>query len=124
MRESTSIIYIADDGKQFTNRKEAEKYEQTLKNVKSFVVRYSPDLTEGRGYQKVGIIMVHVNSNHQDFAEHWCYKEFGNRISFCMGVYGSNAIMDSWLIKEAKDEDMRHPVIHKIEEEFVVKIWT
>lgn len=124
MREIKSTYYVTDDGKEFKNKKEAEIHETKLKNVKSFLVRYSPDLTEGRGFQKIGIVMVHANNLHKDFVEHWCYGKFGNRIDFCMGVYGSNAIVPTWYVKEANGDDLReYEVIHRIEENFVTKIW-
>lgn len=125
MKEIKSTIYIADDGKEFTNKEDAIRHEEKLNNVKSFVVRYSPDLTEGRGFQKVGVVMVHANNSHKDFVEHWCYENFGNRIDFCMGVYGSNAITSCWYIKEASSFELEaHDVIHRIEENFVSKIWS
>ncbi|GAA4879420.1 hypothetical protein GCM10023310_69480 [Paenibacillus vulneris] len=125
MREVKSTIYITDDGKEFANKKEAEIHESKIKNVKCFLVRYAPDLTEGRGFQKSGVVMVHANGHHKDFVEHWCYEKFGNRIDFCMGVYGSNAITSTWFIKEATEKDIEdHPTLHKIEERFVKKIWS
>jgi hypothetical protein len=124
MREEKQTIYITDDGKAFTDKKEATIHETKLNNVKNYLVRYSPDLTEGRGFQAAGIVMVHAKGSHKEFVEHWCYKKFGNRIDFCMGAYGSNAITDSWDIKEASEDDLRkYDILYRIEENFVTKIW-
>jgi hypothetical protein len=125
MREVKSVIYITDDGKEFTNKNDALKHETKLKNVKAFLVRYNPDLTEGRGFQKSGIVLVHANGNHKEFVEHWCYERFGNSITFVMGVYGSNAICGNWYITSATDNDINQfEVLDKIEENFVNKIWS
>lgn len=125
MKEIKSTIYITDDGKEFTNKKEAMEHESRLNNVKYFVVRYSPDLTEGRGLQKAGLVMVHAKGSHREFVEHWCYQNFGNRIDFCMGVYGSNAIMAAWSIREVVESEIgSYEVLNKIEERFVDKIWS
>lgn len=124
MKEQQNTVYITDGGKIFSNKNEAINHEEKLNNVKYFVVRYAPDLTEGRGLQKVGIVMVNARNKHKDFVEHWCYKQYGNRIDFCMGVFGSNAIVPCWNIFHADEKDLEsYEVIDKIEEEFVNKIW-
>lgn len=124
MREVTKLVYETEDGKVFENKEDAIKYEEKYLNVKAFHVYHSPDLTEGRGYQKDDYILVHARGNHLLFAEHYCYKTFGNKVSFVMGVYGSNAITPAWSVTpcDMKKVD-NNKILHKIEEDFVEKIW-
>ena len=125
MKEVKSVIYVTEDGKEFTNKQEALEHEDKLLNVKPFLVRYCPDLTEGRGLQKSGIVWVHANGSYKDFVEHWCYEHFGNKFDFCMGVYGSNAIVNTWYVTTASESDLNeNEVLHRIEENFVKKIWS
>lgn len=125
MKEIQSTIYVTNDGKEFANKQDALKHEDRLENVRAFVVRYNPDLTEGRGFQKSGIVWVHAKGSHHQFVEHWCYEKYGNKYAFCMGVYGSNAISLNWNIHKANEHDLNeYEVIHRIEENFVEKIWS
>jgi hypothetical protein len=124
MKEIKKTVYVTDDGKEFTNRKEAELHETKTKDVKYFLVSYAPDLTEGRGLQNKGILMVHSKGCQSMFAEHYCYQKFGNKIEFVMGVYGSNAITQNWSIREInKEQTANYPVLARLEENFVTKIW-
>lgn len=124
MKEVPTVLYETIDGKQYLSREEAEQHEKELVNVKRYLVRYDPDLTEGRGFQKEGLIWVHAKHHHQWFAEHYCYKEFGNRIEFVMGTYGSNAITENWSISEIKREVSKDvPLLVKLEEDCIIKIW-
>jgi hypothetical protein len=124
MKEIPSVIYETIDGKRFISRKEAELHESQLTDVKGFLVRYAPDLTEGRGWQKEGIVLVHAKRHQLWFAEHYCYEKFGNRIEFIMGAYGSNAITENWSVREVNiDSQKKQPILAKLEEDFITKIW-
>lgn len=84
-----------------------------------------PDLNEGRNGPKfVGYMLVHANGYHSMFAEEWGYRKYGNKIAFIRGTYGSNAIVDSWFIRECKlKEVVSSEIIDKVEEAFVTKLW-
>ncbi|MNV46332.1 hypothetical protein D3C71_1381570 [compost metagenome] len=125
MKRNETVVYTTDDGKSFLSKEEAIKHEEALKNVKVFLVHFAPDLTEGRGYSKSGLIWVNAKGNHRDFAEHWCYSNLGNRIAFVMGVYGSNALMPSWVLTEFTGRDSsKISILARLEEEFVKKLWS
>lgn len=128
MRTETTIKYITNDGREFTDQVKAQEHENSmLYKVKAFKVRHWPDLTEGRGMQAESYILVHANGSHAMFAEHECYKRFGNKVEFCMGVYGSNAIVPNWVLSKLENvsdipENKLENTI-KLEENFVNKIW-
>jgi hypothetical protein len=52
--------------------------------VKSFVIIYDPDQTDGYGKSKTGIVRVLAKRSHKLYCEDWCYRKFGNRIIFAM----------------------------------------
>lgn len=125
MEEVKIVVYKTIDGKIFENKEEAEKHERNISNVYAFKIYYQPDLTEGRGFQKYGYLLINANKKHEIFARHWCYERFGNEITFVMGVYGSNAITKEWSICHCplnKVEDDK--ILDKIEEQFVNKLWS
>lgn len=124
MKEVTKLVYETEDGKVFENKEDAIKYEEKFLNVKAYHIFYKPDLIEGRGLQEDGYILVHSRNNHKLFAEHFCYKEFGNKVGFVMGAYGSNAITTTWSISSCDLKSIdENKIITKIEEDFVEKIW-
>lgn len=58
------------------------------------------------------------------FVEDWCYKKYGNKVTFVMGVYGSNTITYSWMVCNSLLEDIEEDkIIARLEESFVDKIW-
>ena len=91
-------IYTASDGKEFDNEKEAEEHDKKVirESIKVYKVYYNPDLNEGRGYGDHGYVYVHANKYHEQFLEYFLCKRFGNPISFVMGTFGSNAIMQTY----------------------------
>jgi hypothetical protein len=104
------------------------RHESTTRNIVWFKVFAGPDTTEGRyGPRLCGYVAVHANGSHNMFAEHWCYKKYGSTVTFCMGVFGSNAVMSNWRVErldstpEMGDEDCN--ILALIEERFVDKIW-
>lgn len=64
-----------------------------------FVVHYDPDLVEGKGHKRKGVIKVTANDKHGMFARHWCYNEFGNEIDFIMGNYSSVTVVKNWYLE-------------------------
>lgn len=93
----------AKDGRMFDNQQDAENHEvATDPRCKTYVIAGRPDTTEGRyGPRVLGYIAVIANGNHDMFAEHYMYKTFGNKVVFCMGYQGSNAIMSNWEFKRS-----------------------
>ncbi|QDP60496.1 MAG: hypothetical protein GOVbin1096_124 [Prokaryotic dsDNA virus sp.] len=128
MRTETTVKYITNDGREFTDETLAKEHENAiLHKVRAFKVRHRPDLTEGRGMQAESYILVHANGMHGMFAEHECYKRFGNKVEFCMGVYGSNAIVYNWVLLELENAsdipESKMDSVIKLEERFVKKLW-
>lgn len=116
--------YRTQDGKIFDDRKKAEKHELELQKVKIYRVNYHPELNEGKGFLASGYVYVHANDYHEMFLRDWLYKKFGNPISFVMGVYGSNAITNSYLWYEVVESDVNaDKILARIEETLVNKIW-
>ena len=80
---------------------------------------YNPDLNEGRGYEDDGYVYVHANKHHDQFIEYFLCKRFGNPISFVMGTFGSNAIMQTYIYHEVPESDVKaDKVLARIEETF------
>lgn len=116
--------YRTSDEKVFDDKKMAEMHELELQKIKVYCVHYRPDLNEGRGHLERGYVFIHANKYHEKFLKDWLHKKFGNPISFVMGVYGSNAIMDSYTWYEVTESDVKSDkVLARIEENFVNKIW-
>lgn len=83
------ISYQTVDGKLFTNKEEAEKHEKIVNNRKVYRINYCPDLTEGRGLQKSGYIVVEGDKSAylaDLLVENWCYVKWGNKVAFAQGV--------------------------------------
>ena len=102
-------IYTASDGKEFDNEKEAEEHDKKVirESIKVYKVYYNPDLNEGRGYGDHGYVYVHANKYHEQFLEYFLCKRFGNPISFVMGTFGSNAIMQTYTYLEVPESDVK-----------------
>lgn len=119
-------IYTASDGKEFNNEKEAEEHDKKVirESIKVYKVYYNPDLNEGRGYGDHGYVYVHANKYHEQFLEYFLCKRFGNPISFVMGTFGSNAIMQTYTYLEVPESDVKaDKILARIEEVFVDKLW-
>lgn len=117
--------FETSDGKLFSDKDAAERHEQILKDVKTYLVKYAPDLTEGKGYQRFGYVLVHARREHELFLKDWLYKQFGNPVCFVQGVYGSNAITESYKYSETMGSELltKKEILARIEEEFVSKLW-
>lgn len=106
MEEKKSTVYVALDGKEFTNKKDAESYEEYLKHIKYYEVYEGADLTEGRNwYRNTLHITVTALNSHDLFLENYLYETYGNRIAFVQGFKGSNAIVENWLYTEITREE-------------------
>ena len=105
-------IYTTSDGKEFDNEKEAKEHDEKVirESIKVYKVYYNPD--------------VHANKHHDQFIEYFLCKRFGNPISFVMGTFGSNAIMQTYIYHEVPESDVKaDKVLARIEETFVDKLW-
>lgn len=117
--------YRTSDGEIFSDKHNAEMHEQNLQNIKVYRIDYHPDLNEGYSYYDRGFVFIHANRYHEKFLKNWLYENLGNPISFIMGVFGSNAIMDSYIYYECNMSEVdENKILAKIEEKFVDKIWT
>lgn len=99
-------VFITSDGEEFLSKDEAVAHESGLKFIAYYKVNANPDLTEGRhGPKHIGYMEVVAGSNHDMFAEHAGYKMYGSKVSFCMGVFGSNAIIPNWSLTRIDHPD-------------------
>lgn len=97
----TVTIYTTEDGREFTDMKEAQEHEALIvernKNLHWFVARHSPDLTEGRGLQSTTYIAVEAGQFlAEDYAYQYCMDRFGNKIDYVQGVQA----MTAWTLRE------------------------
>lgn len=96
-----------------------------MQNIKAYRINYHPDLNEGCLYYDNGFVLIHANRYHEKFLKNWLCEQFGNPISFVMGVFGSNTIMDSYTYYECNISEVdENNILTRIEENFVDKIWT
>ncbi|MFJ8528629.1 hypothetical protein [Bacillus sp. NPDC094106] len=119
-------VYKTIDGQVFDTYEQAKEHEESIANIKVFCVQHQPDLNETGMLQKESYLIVHANGQHQLFAEHWCHENIGNALAFVMGVYGSNAIVRNWRLREVKKsylEIKNEDILAKIEENFVTHIF-
>lgn len=74
-----TVVYLAEDGKEFLSENECKKYEKTVledkKNIRYFCVRYCPDLTETGLFQKQMFVAVLSRYHHREIVENWCVNE-------------------------------------------------
>lgn len=91
--------YKCTDGTIFESKKEAEIHQRRIENIVYYRVNYSPDLTEGRGLQKSGIIALNVTGEHSRFVTYACEKVFGPEYAFVQGYFGINAMTKNWSTK-------------------------
>lgn len=94
MIEKQSTIYIAKDGKEFTDKAACEKHEKKLDSQQLWSVTHNPDLSEGRGYY--GRTYLHTESASLDEVDDFCFKKFGSK---CVYVQGArNCKMSGWSV--------------------------
>jgi hypothetical protein len=94
------------DGKVFDKRADAEQHQALIDCVAYYVVRYSPDLTEGRGLQRAGLVAVNAVSMQQRLAQYACNKEFGPEYAFVQGHFAPTAMTKNWALTDACAEDI------------------
>lgn len=78
MKEKTMNVkvYVANDGKQFLDKEECEKHENTINNIRYFVVKHTPDLTETGSFRCISVVAVYSeNGYHRNIVERWCVDE-------------------------------------------------
>lgn len=95
-KEIIKKVFIANDGKEFLDRDECQKYEEEFLNkVKYFSVSYNFDMNEGRGFQSVAHIAV-IPSRYDDaevIAERYAIDEL------CGGVFAGRGAQGFGLMK-------------------------
>lgn len=87
--EKSVNVYVADDGKEFLDKTECEKYEELRKDIQYFVVHCRPDLNETGVFTTVNVVAVHAvrYGHHKDIVCNWCVKQKGYPI-LCESVQG------------------------------------
>ena len=100
-----TTLYITDDGKEFFNKKEAEKYEENLKLHTHWIVLYKPDLADGytwHGKIYVKILKSKYITSIESLLMDWCYDNIGRKT-----VYMNNySPIDNWKIIQIEDEKL------------------
>lgn len=129
MKRVYKKVYITADDQEFTNKAEAEKHEKSLigstrKNAFPVVIYTNPDTTEGRYGPKTpvyGVVYAHRNASHvaKRFATLYAYRKYGAPVSFCMGVFGGNAIMKGWKVGTADWDDLPKKVDFVVVDSFI-----
>jgi hypothetical protein len=98
MQKETRTVYIDDRGNEHTTEDAAIAADQRYANMKFFSLRYSPDLCEGRGFQKVMHLAIPANVDYieaVDWANQFAAKKIGVPI---VEFYGHGA--RNWSIVE------------------------
>ena len=115
MKIKKKVVYVTSDEKEFSEIKEAEAHQRKLDNTAAFIVHFHPDLTEGRGYLRKGVLYVgidpqnavHIKGDdvHRVFAENWCNERIGHKIEYIQGVKDVNSAMSPWFLRRADGND-------------------
>ena len=79
-KTKTVEVFVAEDGKEFINEEDCSKYENgTLKdkkNIRYYIVRCNPDLTEtGCMMSEIPVAVLSVYGCHANIVANWCVKE-------------------------------------------------
>lgn len=85
----TGVRYKATDGTMHDSKAECVQYEADLKRVTYWMVRHSPDLTEGRGTQcstGLKVFTPYGESDARMWVDDYCYRTFGRPVAFIQGV--------------------------------------
>lgn len=101
MQTTTQEVFIADDGKVFTNKGECEHYEAEYKRLEAathyWQVIHSPDLTEGRGMFGLSLFkFVYFGRFAEEHMQDFCHKRYGPRVEY---VQGASEIMN-WSLRK------------------------
>jgi hypothetical protein len=103
MKVENKPVYIAEDGKEFTDEAACKAYETELAKTTYWRVVHSPDLTEGRGHYGLSLFkfMYGGYMNPEEHMMDFCYKRFGNKVEF---VQGASEIR-SWMLERVQSAD-------------------
>lgn len=88
------IVFVADDGKEFLNREECEKYEkflnEVIRRIKYFVVHHTPDLTEtGRLLRHSFVAVFSPKYGCEDaIVWEWAERKYGPIVGPSVQGYG------------------------------------
>lgn len=110
MRIEQKLVFIADDGQEFTDENACEAYEAEQKRLADttsyWSVIHNPDLTEGRGHYAVTKVKCVGPQKHEVrmFMEDWCYRTMGRPVAFVQGA----APVANWRLTESKKEHHSH----------------
>ena len=70
-------VFIADDGKKFLDEDECKRYDKIIKNIRYFLVKHTPDLTETGLFKEISVVAVYSeNGYHREIVERWCVEEW------------------------------------------------
>lgn len=107
-KEVVKKVYIAEDGKEFLNKEECEKYEklceEVLSKIRYFRIACEPDLTETGLYQKTFYVAVFSPKYYyaQEIAEEFALRKYGHFLIPSVQGYGFQPSFD---INSIKKED-------------------
>jgi hypothetical protein len=104
MKKQTAEIYITDDGKKFTDESEAKRHEMALSRMRFYRVKYCPDLNETGHCMKQGFLLVDASWGHDEWAEHFLYEKFGNKIALVQG----SAPTLNWHFQKVSADEVDH----------------
>lgn len=102
MKEVTATVvrFQADDGSVHESEAACKAYEDELKRVTYWVIRHSPDLTEGRGTTRltcVKVITPYGDNDAQMWMDDYCFRVHGRPIAFAQGA----SACPSWTLTKA-----------------------
>ena len=111
IKETTTVLYQSEDGKQFLTKEECELHEKELeyiKGIKYFLVSHDIDKTETGAYFNKTLVAVGSNRyyiSQEDIFLNWCIKTFGAFIECGVQGYGiMNTFSYIKVSKETYDE--------------------
>lgn len=117
MKIKKKVVYVTSDEKEFSDMEEAESHQRKLDNIAiaTFIVHFHPDLTEGRGYLRKGVLYVGIDQQnavhikdddvHRVFAENWCNERIGHKIEYIQGRKDVISAMSPWSLRRADGND-------------------
>lgn len=103
----TDVRYKATDGTMHNSKVECIQYEADLKRVTYWMVRHSPDLTEGRGTTRTTGLKAFTPYGASDarmWVDDYCYRTFGRPVAFIQGV----SPCPSWVVAEIDQARYEH----------------
>lgn len=109
-------VYVVED-KEFLCEEDAIEYKKQIEKELAhtfFEITHSPDLTEGKGYNKSTIIAVNQNYAEYQTALNYCVEQFGMPLAFVQGV----SPMPNWIIKSHKFDNMKDLLNFKGDNEY------